>query len=304
MTKPPKNIGASVRAKLLAISRSEGQELQLLMMRFANERLLYRLAESSYASRFVLKGATLFTAWLGQPHRATRDIDLLGYGDEDEAGLRETFQAIVALTYNDGVEFGSRIVSSPIREDQQYGGVRLSIQASVGGAKLSLQVDVGFGDAITPRPSVIELPALLDFPSPKLAAYPRETVVAEKLEAIVQLGLTNTRMKDFYDLATLADTFSFDGTTLTQALTATFARRQTPLPTSLPDGLTPAFSLAPVTQLQWQAFHKKAKLPLTATLFEVAEAIARFTAEPLAAAAANVPFDKQWLAGGPWRALS
>ncbi|HRE87998.1 MAG TPA: nucleotidyl transferase AbiEii/AbiGii toxin family protein [Myxococcota bacterium] len=300
MTKVPTNIGASVRAKLHALSRANQLDLQMLMLRFANERLLHRLARSPHAQSFVLKGATLFTAWLGHPHRATRDIDLLGFGDDDEARVREIFRALVAPPHDDGVEFDTSIVSSPIREDQRYGGVRLTIKATIGGARVSLQVDIGFGDAITPGATVIELPTLLSWPAPRLASYPRETVVAEKLEAMVQLGRANSRMKDFFDLATLAESFSFDGPILVKAIRSTFQRRQTTLPTTLPDGLTDEFSHAPVTQLQWRAFLKKAGLPPTRTFPETVAMVARFAAAPLLAAVTGTAFEHHWRPGGPW----
>ncbi len=198
MTKVPTNIGASVRARLLALARKRGEDFQLLLTRYVNERLLYRLSVSSHCRHFILKGAALFTLWTGKPHRATRDLDFLGFGDPSEAHVRAMFTEVLALQVpDDGVIFEAESLEvGPIREDQEYGGVRLLLAARVTSARVRLQIDVGFGDAITPSAAEAEFPPLLDFPAPRLRAYPRETVIAEKLEAMVQLGIANSRMKD------------------------------------------------------------------------------------------------------------
>lgn len=189
------NVGARARVRLLRLAKERGDDFQLVLLRFVHERLLYRLASSSHAESFVLKGATLFTVWTGHPHRATRDLDLLGFGDATEAQLRTVFEEIAATpSPDDGVTFDpATIETSPIRGEEEYGGVRVHLEARVSTARIRLQVDIGFGDVITPAASVLEFPALLDFPAPRLRAYPRETVVAEKLEAMVKLGLANSR---------------------------------------------------------------------------------------------------------------
>jgi predicted nucleotidyltransferase component of viral defense system len=286
MTKSPKDIGASVRARLLRLARERGEDFQLMLTRYANERLLYRLASSEHGSRFVLKGAALFTLWTGQPHRATRDVDLLGFGDPSEDQIRSVFSDVLAV--------------GPIREEQEYGGVRVVLAAQVSGAKVRLQIDIGSGDAITPEAVLVDFPTLLDFPAPKLRAYPRETVVAEKLEAMVKLGQANTRMKDLYDLAALSQTFAFEGALLVRVIAATFARRGTPLPTGLPVALTAEFTEDPPKNTQWRAFLRKSGAPSPGDLREVAATIARFVEEPLTAAAAGATFAKQWPPGGPW----
>ncbi len=205
MTKtPPKDIGASVRARLLRLSRERGEDFQLVLTRYANERLLFRLASSRHAQRFVLKGAALFTLWTGKTHRATRDLDLLGSGNPSVDHMREVFAEVLALEVaDDGVRFDlGSLAAGLIREEKEYGGVRLELVGRITNAQVRLQVDVGFGDAITPEASVIDFPPLLDFPAPRLRAYPRETVVAEKFEAMVQLGTLNSRMKDFSESST------------------------------------------------------------------------------------------------------
>jgi hypothetical protein len=172
MTKSPKDIGASVRARLLRLARERGEDFQLLLTRYANERLLYRLASSEHGSHFVLKGAALFTLWTGAPHRATRHVDLLGFGDPSEDQIRSVFADVLAVEVdNDGVRFdASTLAVGPIREEQEYGGVRVLLAGQVSGARVRLQIDIGFGDAITPEAVLVDFPVLLDFPAPKLRA--------------------------------------------------------------------------------------------------------------------------------------
>ena len=302
MTKAPKDVGASVRARLLHLARERGDDFQLLLTRYANERLLYRLTRSRHHGSFILKGATLFTLWTGHPHRATRDVDLLGVGDPSQDRLRNIFAEVIALDVgDDGVVFDAgSLAVGPIREDQEYGGVRVEVFARVTAARVRLQVDVGFGDAITPEPVQMELPVLLDFPTPHLLVYPRETVVAEKLDAIVQLGTTNSRMKDFYDLAVLARRFEFDGTLLVRAIRATFERRKTPLPMALPIGLTSEFAADPSKTTQWTAFVRKTGVRDASDLPATITAIVAFAAAPLTAAARESPFACHRPPGGPW----
>ncbi len=304
MTKsPPTNIGASVRARLLRLARERGEDFQLLLLRYANERLLFRLASSGHAQQFVLKGAALFTLWTGKPHRATRDLDLLGFGDPGEARVRDVFAEVLALGVpDDGVRFDMEsLLVGPIREDQVYGGVRVEVLARVTTAQVRLQVDVGFGDAITPDAQTVEFPALLDFPAPRLRAYPRETVVAEKLDAMVQLGMANSRMKDFYDVALLAKQFDFDGATLVRAIRATFERRTTPLPAEVPVALTPTFADDPTKKTQWSGFVRKAGARDAGTLGQTVADVRAFVEKPLASALASEPAPAaRWPAGGPW----
>ncbi len=302
MTKAPKDVGASVRARLLHLARERGDDFQLLLTRYANERLLYRLTRSRHHGSFILKGATLFTLWTGHPHRATRDVDLLGVGDPSEDRIRNIFAELIALEVgDDGVVFDAgSLAVGPIREDQEYGGVRVEMFARVTAARVRLQIDVGFGDAITPEPVQMDLPVLLDFPTPHLLVYPRETVVAEKLDAIVQLGTTNSRMKDFYDLGVLARRFEFDGALLVRAIRATFGRRKTPLPVDLPTGLTSAFAADPGKAMQWTAFVRKSGANDAADLRATIATIVAFAEAPLAAAARESPFVCHWTRGGPW----
>jgi predicted nucleotidyltransferase component of viral defense system len=303
VTKTPlKDVGASVRARLLRIAREGGEDFQLVLTRYANERFLFRLASSRYAQRFVLKGAALFTLWTGKPHRATRDLDLLGFGDPGQQQVRQVFAEVLALEVpDDGVRFDlDSLTVSLIREEQEYGGVRVEVVARVTSAQVRLQIDVGFGDAITPEANLIEFPPLLDFPAPRLRAYPRETVVAEKLDAMVQLGMANSRMKDFYDIAVLARDFDFDGELLARAIRATFERRGTPLPATTPIALTAAFAEDPTKNTQWSGFVRKAGIRDAGSLAETIAAVRAYAKAALATAANPTRAPLVWRAGGGW----
>jgi predicted nucleotidyltransferase component of viral defense system len=255
MAKEIRNIGASVRARLLNLSKAKGQSFDLVLTRFALERLLFRLSQSPHADRFVLKGAMLMMSWFDDPHRGTRDLDLLGFGDPNEAVMLATFGDILAQDAEDGVVFDPDTLRvDRIREELDYGGLRLRAIASVGGARINLTIDIGFGDALEPGAEVVDYPVMLDLPAPRLRAYARETVIAEKFQAMVALGRTNSRMKDFYDIWILSRSFSFDDDRLAKAIAATFARRKTAIPTEPPDALTQAFAADEQKQRQWRAF--------------------------------------------------
>jgi len=203
-----RNVGASVRQHLLNLAHARGRPLEGLLTRYALERLLHRLSLSPYRERFVLKGALLLTTWFDEPHRATRDLDLLGFGDPSDDALLTAFREVMTIGVDDGIAFDSAgLQIQPIREDMQYGGSRLRTTAALAGARIPVVVDVGFGDAVEPGIEDIQLPVLLDMPSPRLRAYPQETVIAEKLHAMVTLGLANSRMKDYYDVWMLVRTF-------------------------------------------------------------------------------------------------
>lgn len=204
-----KDLSASVRARLTNLAKEQNEDFQELLSRYARERLLYRLSISEYQARFILKGALLFTSWTGSPHRPTRDLDLLGHGPTELALLEKAFREVCLVEVQpDGLEFQSDSVDGErIKEGENYEGVRLHLKVLLGNARIVLQVDVGFGDRVVPKPEDIDFPVLLDFPAPHLKSYPRETVVAEKFEAMVKLGMLNSRMKDFYDLWILSESF-------------------------------------------------------------------------------------------------
>jgi predicted nucleotidyltransferase component of viral defense system len=299
----PRNLAASVRQRLLNLARDRGEDFNFLLTAYGLERLMYRLGQSSHRRDFVLKGAMLFRAWAGATYRPTRDLDLLGRGEAGIPRLERLFEEIwQAPAPADGLELEPGSVrGEEIRETQEYGGIRIRMTARLGSARIPLQVDVGFGDAVTPAATEITFPALLDAPPPVLYAYPPETVIAEKVQAMVLLGVVNTRMKDFYDVWVIARRFSFEGHQLAKAIAATFRRRGTPLPAGLPVALTAEFYEEPARRQQWKAFLDRIGQKEGAPeLPEVVEAISRFLAPPLAALQTDVAFRLRWPAGGPW----
>ena len=254
MARPVRNMGASVRARLLAVAKERNQPFQLLLTRYALERLLHRLTQTPHRRRFALKGAMLMTTWFESPHRPTRDMDFLGFGDPDPEAMVAVFREVCDIAADDGVAFDSDALRvDQIREELEYGGLRLRTVANVAGARINVVIDIGFGDTVEPGLEEIELPVLLDQPAPRLQAYARETVIAEKFQAMVVLGRANSRLKDFYDIWVLSKSYNFEGERLARAMVATFERRRTLLPTSLPVGLTSAFAQDPVKRQQWQA---------------------------------------------------
>jgi len=255
MAKQTRNTGASIRARLLNLAREKGQAFDLLLTRYATERLLYRLSTTPHRDRFVLKGAMLMTTWFDDPHRPTRDVDLLGYGDPAPEPMLAVFREICAVEENDGILFDvDALRVELIREELEYGGLRLRTTARLAGARITVVIDIGFGDATEPGVEEISLPVMLDLPAPRLRAYPRETVIAEKFQAMVLFGLANTRIKDYYDIWILSRSYAFDAERLSRAIAATFERRGTAIPEELPDALTTAFSTDATKQRQWEAF--------------------------------------------------
>ena len=299
-----RNVAASVRARLLALARERNEPFDLVLTRYASERLLYRLGRSRHRDDFVLKGAALFQFWTGEPHRPTRDLDLLGRGEGSIDRLTRIFREICdQAVEEDGLVFSRDSVrGEEIRERQEYGGVRMLLEARLEAARILVQVDVGFGDAVVPRPAEIIFPVLLaGLPAPELRAYERETAVAEKLQAMVALGIANSRMKDFYDVWVLSRDFAFDGRTLAAAIRATFERRATPPPES-PVALSEAFAADPAKRAQWTAFLRRGSVDAGgATLDEVVAALARFLRPVMDAVRNEVAFHREWPPGGPWR---
>lgn len=257
-----RNLAASIRARLKQRADATQQDFNLTLTHFGLERLLYRLSISTHAANYLLKGALLFSLWYDQPHRPTRDVDLLGYGADDIDTAVSAFREICQIVVEDGIAFDAASVKgAAIREDAGYGGVRIDLQATLDGARIVMQVDIGFGDAVTPAPESVRYPVLLeDLPAPQLRSYPKYTVVAEKFHAVCLLGMANTRMKDYFDLWVLLTEDALDDALLRSAVEATFARRQLPLPNNTPAGLSEAFVQDAAKQKQWAAFLKKNRL--------------------------------------------
>ena len=285
------------------MARERKEDFNALLAQYAIERYLYRLSRSSVSSRFVLKGAMLFRIWASDLHRPTKDLDLLGFGDASPDSVAAVVREIIQTPVEeDGVVFDSSSVhASEIRENQGYRGVRVKLLASLDGVPIPVQLDIGFGDAIVPDPKSEQFPTLLDFPAPRLRVYPRESVVAEKLQAIVVLGIANSRMKDFYDLWTLSRGFEFDGETLARAIRATFERRGTPLPHGVPLGLTAEFAADATKQTQWKAFLTRLAIEDTPVdLGVVIDEIRGFLVPAIQSAVDDSEIRFTWPPGGPW----
>jgi hypothetical protein len=301
--KKPRNVGASVRDRLTQRARANADNVQLVLTHYAIERLLYRLSLSPHRDRFILKGAMLFSLWAPTPYRATGDLDLLGYGDAAAGAIVTAFREICAVDVpDDGVTFMHDTVQAEVaRAEDEYSGLRVTMHAVIAGARLPMQVDIGFGDAVTPAALEVDYPSLLDMPTPRLRAYPPETVVAEKVQAMVALGMLNSRMKDFFDLWAISHTFPFDGAALSDALRATFTRRATPLPAETPIALTQAFADDAAKQAQWRAFIRRTAIALAPEpLPDLLRSVAGFVTPPLLALGTNAQFRHIWHPGGPW----
>lgn len=298
-----KNTASSVRDRLLALARERGEDFQLILTQYGLERLLYRLSQSNYRDRFILKGAMLFMLWSDQPHRPTRDVDFLGFGDSSEASLLAIFRELCDIPVEDDglILMANNVQVEMIRDETEYGGIRVRLFGDLAGARVPIQADVGFGDAVTPGAREIEYPTLLGNPAPRLKAYPRETVVAEKYQALVNLGIANSRMKDFYDLWVIAREFDFDGLTLSEAIRNTFSRRRTPLPEYIPSGLSPAFYGDAQKNTQWNAFVRKGMLGTSPpSLTDVCLFLNTFLVPPTHALTQDQDFSAKWEPGGPW----
>jgi predicted nucleotidyltransferase component of viral defense system len=280
-----RNLPASIRQRLLDLARERGEDFQTILDRYAVERLLYRMSISDQRNEFLLKGALLFAVWFDAPHRPTRDADLLGFGEPDAARLGASIGRVCAIAVDDAITYNaSSITVQEIREQASYPGLRVNLRAALDNARCNVQLDVGYNDAVTPAPVEAEYPGLLaDLPSPRLRVYPRETVYAEKLEAIAHLGIANSRMKDYFDLLALAREGAMNAPTLARAIAATFNRRGTPLPEAMPLGLSAEFARDSGKRQQWNAFLNRNRLEAPA-LDAAIEEIARFLKRPLARA--------------------
>ena len=296
-----KDLPASILARLKNRARDTGEEFQALLTRFALERLLFRLSVSKHQDSFVLKGAFLFLAWGESIERPTRDLDLLAEGAPDLERLEQIFRELCELdVVSDGVVFVADTVRGRmIREQAPYDGIRINLDARLGKAVLRLQIDVGFGDAVVPAPIEIDFPVLLDFQSPRLRGYRPETVVAEKCEAIVALGLANSRLKDYYDLWRLASTNDFDGPVLALAIRAVFERRQTMIPEGIPAGLTDAYSEQ--WDVQWLGVLNRFGVDDPLSLIETLDLVRRFLLPVFESLAVDEELEHTWTPPRGWQ---
>lgn len=268
-----------VRVQLTRKSKELGADFELLLTRYGLERLLYRLSQSKYVNQFILKGASMFLVWKGQNFRVTKDVDLLGFGDPSIERLHTVFTEVISDPYeDDGVQFQiNSLKVEPIKEWQEYNGVRITMIGMLGKARIPIQIDIGFGDAVVPKAEFIDFPSILDFPQAHIRGYSHYTLAAEKIEAMVKLGIANSRMKDFYDLCLLSRMFEFEQIQFSEAIKSTFERRKTSFPTKPPIALTEEFWSDLSKQSQWHGFVKKSKpLETVGSLQDAISEIAQF----------------------------
>ena len=300
-----RDVPASVRQRLLNLAREQGIRFDSVLQRYAAERFLYRLSVSEEVNRFTLKGAALFRVWTRQELRPTRDVDFLAVGSEDHAVIRAALETVCGSPCpEDGVVFdpGTMRIAN-IREEQPHGGIRAQIHARLGQARLALQVDIGFGDVITPGPEEQDYPTLLDLPAPRLWTYSRETVVAEKLDAMVSRNQTNSRVKDLWDVACLARWFAFDGETLRTAIAETFHRRGTSFTKERPAALLPGYYEDAARSQHWQVLRRRIAMDADgpARLVDAGEELRGFLGRVCDSLIEESSFRQAWPAGGPWR---
>lgn len=298
------SLANSVRQRLLNLSRKKAEPFDLILTRYALERLLYRIGQSEWHRTFLLKGAMLFSLWHEFPYRPTKDLDLMAYGKPDIENLKQVFQSLCDLEVeNDGIEFAADTVTcNEIREGNIYQGIRVKLMARLAGAKLRLQIDIGFGDRVVPEPEDIVYPTLLEFPAPRVRSYSRYTMIAEKFHAMVTLGIPNSRMKDFYDIRLMAERFEFSGSILCLSIKSTFKRRETGYLSKVPIALTDSFAMDEMKMVQWKAFLRKNRLDTKGESFkDIIRFLHRFLMPPFSALANEEDFQLTWTPGGPWR---
>ena len=303
MARNVKNIAASVHQRLLNKAKESSRPFNELLQYFAIERFIYRLSKSPHADKFILKGALMFAAWHGPASRPTMDIDLLGKIDNSLEVITAAIKDACRLEVEpDGISFNAETVEAVrITEDAEYEGVRVRVQGSLGNARFSIQIDIGFGDVVVPNPRTVSYPAILDFPAPELKGYTMESTIAEKFQAMVKLGILNSRMKDFYDIWILSRTSDFEGNILAEAVAKTFEKRNTPV--TLDAALfNPSFGKDGDKNVQWRGFIRKTKLINAPDSFEEVMTAVKLFLEPLAASIAERrAFNSNWIAPGPWR---
>ncbi len=299
------NVAASIKARLLKRANQHGEQFEMTLVRYASERFLYRMGASILRESCILKGAGLLTVWMADPYRATRDIDLLAYGENDDAGVRATMRAICSVPCpEDGLDFDLGTLDvSPIREEDEYAGQRAVLRAYLGKAKIRVQVDFGFGDAVVPGPEDAEYPTLLDgLPAPHVRTYPRIVTVAEKFEAMVQLGRRNSRMKDFHDVWALSAQFAFKGPELREAVSACFRRRRTEWTPEIPDVLLRTFYGDEGLAVRWTSYVRAGayRAAPPADFEAIGNRVIEFLGPIRESLVSGSSFERNWSGGGPW----
>lgn len=297
----PKNIAASVRQKLLNRAKGDKRPFAELLQYYAMERFLYRLSQSAHSKHFILKGALMLRVWESPEFRPTMDIDMLGKTSNDEADIVSQIIDILNVAVDpDGLNFDvNSILSERIKEDADYQGVRIRFRGTLDSARVNIQIDIGFGDIVHPSPEECDLPTMLDFTAPRLLCYSRESAIAEKFEAMVKLGILNSRMKDFYDIWLLSRQFNFNGSQLAQAILLTFKQRGTALSDNIVAFQAPFIE---EKQVQWTAFCRRINQEYLPNDFsDIAAQLTSFLAPIIEAAHSGQPFVKNWMAANEWR---
>jgi predicted nucleotidyltransferase component of viral defense system len=262
MADGPRNLAASVKQRLLNMARDQNRAFDILLVRFALERLLFRLSLSAYRDNYILKGGMLVTQWLEHGNRETRDMDFLGFGEADAEAIKAIFAEIMMIASDDGLAFDTKaLAASAIREETEYGGIRLRTTAYLERTRIPVTLDIGFGDALAGSSDRIDYPSLLGMDRPSIRAYPPAAVIAEKFQAVVSLGLANGRMKDFYDLWAIPKAMPIDEAELDAAIAATFERRATPVPSDRPVGLSETMAQDADVGRRWRAYIESLELP-------------------------------------------
>ena len=273
-----KNTAASIKQKLLNLARTRHETFDFVFRQYVMQRIIYRLSTSKYADQFMLKGGLLFWVWNQDFHRPTQDIDLLGFTDFDKDAPYTNFSQIIQIECDDGLVFDTEALTAlDIKEDAKYQGVRITGRASLERAQAPFQIDIGFGDAVTGIPTLSEIPTFLDeLPKPQFRTYPVESVVAEKFQAMISLGVANSRMKDFFDIYTIGETMDVNSSVLAQAIQATFERRNTPLHVDDMYVFDNTFKQDERLNQLWQAFKTKNQLDLNLTFNQIVDHIEAF----------------------------
>lgn len=299
-----KNMAASVRERLAQKAKQSGRPFQEALQLYGLERFLYRLSQMKDRENFLLKGALMLRAWKAPMTRPTRDIDLMAYVDNSVENLEAIIRVICTTPVpDDGIRFdSSSITGERIKKDRTYEGVRVRFEGLLGKARIPMQIDIAFGDSVFPDAKEMPFPTLLDFPSPTLRTYPLETVIAEKFHAMIILGRTNSRMKDFFDIWLLSSQYPFDGDKLATAMRMTFSRRKTEIDRN-PIALTEAFLQSDQAQKQWAAFIRRSNLSeAPQTLGSIGSHLERFLLPVADAISKGQDFDRKWEPQGPWNA--
>ena len=300
----PKNVSASVHQRLLNKAKAENRPFNELLQYYAMERFLFRLSLSEHKDKFILKGAMMFRAWNVSINRPTKDIDFLGITDNEISNIVDLLKNVCRVSIDpDGLSFDMESFSGEvIKEDADYEGARITFIGYLDTARVNMQIDVGFNDFVSPKPEMISLPSILDFPSPTINCYSRESVIAEKLEAMIKLGELNSRMKDFYDIFILSKSFSFEGEKLARAIKATFERRSTQIPKDNPLALSDEFVNSTDKIHQWKAFKNRNNLKdFSIDFSQLIKALGEFLLEPLQAAASSESFNSKWVDNKHWK---